>query len=146
MEADEATAAGAVHTAWVARPHTPCCPQHYCVLRGGMEKCATHTITGRPSMARLDWRSVYGIENIRIRLRKISVSYSPFRPTGGVPDAVCTEGIRTDARRSKMHSACEPSAALPFHSCKRARVLVTRICRMHRTSAEQPGRPPSDCT
>ena len=59
-------------------------------------------------MARLDWRSVYGIENIRIRLREISVSYSPFHPTGGVPDAECTEGIQTDARRSKMHSACEP--------------------------------------
>ena len=39
-----------------------------------------------------------------------------------------------------MHSACEPSAALPFHwHCERAGVLVTRICRMHRTSAEQPG-------
>ena len=37
MEAEEATAAGAVQTAWVARPHTPCCPQRYCVLRGGMK-------------------------------------------------------------------------------------------------------------
>ena len=44
---------------------------------------------------------VNDIENIRIRLRKISVSYSLFRPTRGAPDAVRTEGIRTDARRSK---------------------------------------------
>ena len=86
-------------------------------------------------MAHLDWRSVYGIKNIRIRLRKISVSYSPFRPTGGVPDAVCTEGIRTDIRRSKMHSTGEPSAAPPFHR-EWAGVQVARICRMHRISAQ----------
>ena len=43
-----------------------------------------------------------------------------------------------------MHLVCEPSAAPPFH-CERAGVLVARICRMHQTSAEQPGMPPSDC-
>ena len=49
---------------------------------------SSRTITGRPSLARLDTRSVFGIENIRNRFREISVSYSLSRPSGGVPDAV----------------------------------------------------------
>ena len=53
MEAEEATAVGAVQTAWVARPHTPCCPQHYCVLRGGMESAPrTHATAFEASNGR----------------------------------------------------------------------------------------------